>query len=158
MLVAQASPSVSLAANVEITDTDGNAVAMRSFRGRRTLLVYEDRHSTEVNKRFKDKLFEQGKQLGVLDKVNLVAVAYLKPFDFFPARKFALSHVRSLEEKLGVQIYVDFTGNIARALALPTDKSNIVVLDAGGDVVLRFEGKLTDAQEQKVIATLTEGL
>jgi len=142
------------AGTMEITDTDNKKVALSSFRGRPTLVFYEDRASNTLNQSFKDKLFSEGKTRGLLDKVNLVAVAYLKPFNFFPAKQFALQAVRGMEEKIGIPIYVDFTGELAKGLAIPTNSSTVVMLDGRGDITYKKSGKLTDTDMGEILRRL----
>lgn len=133
--------------DARLTTQEGAAVRLASFRGKPSLVFYEDRDSAALNQHLKDKLFAEGKKRGLLSRVNLVPVAYLEPFDFFPARGFALSAVRDMSKKIGVDIFVDFNGALAASpLKLPTSNSTVVLLDHEGRVLYRRSGRHSEAE------------
>ncbi len=126
-----------------LEDSHGRAIALEGFRGKPVILFYEDRDSTELNKATKDELFERGRKLGVLDRAEIVAVANLSPYDWFPARQFALAAVRDAEKKFGVRVLVDFRAALGREpWALPLKTSSILVFDGKGALLWRRSGKL----------------
>ena len=140
-----------------LTTAAGESVRLSEFRGKPLLLFFEDRDSVGMNQTLKDRLFAEAKKRDLLHRVGLVAVAYLKPFDFFPARQFALAHVRSLVEQLGIDIFVDFKGSLAGPpLWLPTDSSTVLVVDRQGRVLYRHSGPHSEAEIERLVTLVSE--
>src|SRR5262245_14343020 len=89
-------------ADAKVESTSGQAVALSDYRGKPTIVFYEDRYSGDTNRVLKDQLSEQRSQG---DKVNVVGVANLKAMDKFPMKGFAIGKVKKLAEKAGVPIH-----------------------------------------------------
>ncbi|MBF5042991.1 MULTISPECIES: hypothetical protein [Myxococcaceae] len=135
--------------------SDGQPVQLSRWRGRPVVLIYEDRHSVQLNQPLKEALFERGRASGALDAVALVAVANLESFNFFPARGIALSFVRDAEKKAGVPIFVDLQGALGEApWGLPDRTSSVLLLDRQGAEVFRASGALSAADTERFFAVL----
>jgi len=136
----------------------GDRVQLKALWTKPTVLFYEDRDSTKLNQHVKDALFARGKERGLLDAVNVVAVANVAKYDWFPARTFVLAAVKDAEAQFHVPVYCDFKGDLARApWSLPTRTSTVVVLSTAGVPVVIFKGRLADDELAKLFSTL-EGL
>jgi hypothetical protein len=141
--------------DARLESSGGKSVSLRSLKGKPTLVFYEDRDSAELNQAFKDELFRKGKEEHLLDAVQVVAVADLQGYDWFPARNFARDGVRDAEKKAGIPVYVDWDGTMkAKPWAMKEKTSNVVLLDADGTEVTRCSGKLAEDQKAKLFATL----
>jgi peroxiredoxin len=152
---AQTQPSSPLDATLR--NASGDKAPLSKWRGKPVILFYEDKDSTTLNLAFKDQLFAVGKQKGLLDAVSVVAVAHLKPFNFFPARQIALSYVRDEEKKVGVPILVDLDGTLGGPpWNLPTRTSTVMLLDASGAVVYRYSGRMGEPDKQAFFSALSQ--
>lgn len=131
--------------NATLRGSNGKEVSLSRWRGKPTILFYEDRQSTTLNADFKQALFTRGQEMGLLDAVGVVAVANLEAFNFFPARDIALSYVRDEEKKWALPILVDLEGTMGAApWDLPKKTSSVLLLDATGQVVFRHSGRLDE--------------
>jgi len=152
---AQAQASSPLDATLK--SASGNTTPLSKWRGKPVIFFYEDKDSTTLNLAFKDELFALGKAKGLLESASVVAVANLKPFNFFPARQIALSYVRDEEKKVGVPILVDLEGTLGGApWNLPTKTSTVMLLDASGAVVYRYSGRLGEPEKKAFFSALSE--
>lgn len=119
------------------------------------MLFYEDRDSVALNQEAKDELFRLGREQGLLEAVEVVAVANLEGFNWQPAIFFALEGVKKEEKKAGVPVYVDLTGELTRApWRLPGTSSSVLVLSAGGERRFTATGKLSKAQLEAMFAAI----
>lgn len=135
--------------------TNNKRVQLSAYRDKPTLLFFEGRHATAVNQALKDELLPWAKAHGALASVNLVAVANLTPFDFFPARQFALGAVRDIEKKIGIPILVDFAGSLSRPPNdLPPEESTVLLLARDGSVLWRRSGTVSAADTQALFTLL----
>lgn len=152
---AQAPTSSPLEATLH--SSSGEQTALSKWRGKPVVLFYEDKESTTLNGTLKEELFERGKQQGLLEAAWVVAVANLKPYNFFPARQIALSYVRDEEKKAGVPILVDLEGTLGGTpWSLPTKTSTVMLMDASGAVVYRYSGRMDEAERQTFFQTLSK--
>lgn len=152
-----AQPPPSSPLDATLRNASGEKAPLSTWRGKPVILFYEDKDSTALNLAFKDQLFALGKQKGLLDAVSVVAVAHLKPFNFFPARQIALSYVRDEEKKVGVPILVDLDGTLGGPpWNLPTKTSTVMVLDASGAVVYRYSGRLAEPDKRAFFSALSQ--
>jgi hypothetical protein len=141
--------------NGALQDSNGDPIELGTFRGKPVIFFYEDRYSTDLNKQVKDELFARGRELGVLDRARIVAVANLSPYNWFPARNFALAAVRDAEKKFGVQVLVDFTASLGEVpWSLPTKTSSILVFDAEGNRLWKKSGRLSDEERAELFGLL----
>ena len=150
---AMADRGVSLDARV--TTSSGAKAQLATQWGKPTVLFYEDRFSTSLNQTLKESLFKRGVELGLIGQVSVVAVANLEGLDWFPARGFALAAVRKAEKEARIPVYVDWSGELARApWRLPAKTASVVVLDAAGQVTWQASGALDSTQREQVFTEL----
>lgn len=142
-----------------VVETSSGAQAHLAPLFRRpTVLFYEDRDATALNQHVKDALFAAGRERGLLGAVEVVAVANVAAFDWFPARDFVLAAVRDVERKVKVPVYLDFKGALASApWNLPPKSSTVLVLNPAGEVVWEVKGRL-EARDVKAMFEVLDGL
>jgi hypothetical protein len=138
------------AASVCAHDTEGRAFELTSLRGKRVVLLYEDRASAAVNEDVKLALLDHSKRLGREAPIVGVAVADVSAYDFWPAKGAAKRAVRAKARKLGLPIYCDWNGSFREGLSLKKRTTNLVVLEADGRVLFAAAGTLTEAQKTEV--------
>jgi hypothetical protein len=133
----------------------GQALRLRELWKKPTVLFYEDRDSTKLNQHVKDALFDAGSKQGLLASVDVVAVANVAKYDWFPARDFVLKAVRDVERAFRVPVYLDFKGQLAQPpWSLPATTSTVVVLTKTGIPVKTFKGRLSDGELQQLFAAV----
>jgi hypothetical protein len=140
----------------KLSTTGGAYVRLADvFRGRPTVLFYEDKDSTALNQPLKDALFQTAKTRGLLDAASVVAIANVRSYDWFPARNFVIAAVKSTEKTVGVPVYLDWNGAMTRKpWCLSPQSSTVVVLDRKGAVQLSKKGKLKDDEVAEIFALL----
>lgn len=146
------------ALDATVESSAGDSVQLKALWKKPTVLFYEDRDSTQLNQHVKDALFKAGEEKGLLGAVDVVAVANVAKYDWFPARNFVLKAVRDVEKQFHVPVYLDFKGQLAAPpWSLPSKTSTVVVMTGAGVPVLTLKGRLSDAEVAKLFAAL-EGL
>ncbi len=141
--------------DARVATSSGERAQLAAQWGRPTVLFYEDRFSTTLNRPLKQALFKRGVELGLIGQVSVVAVANLEGLDWFPARGFALAAIRDAEKEAGIPVYVDWSGVLARPpWGLPRKTASVVVLDAAGQVRWQASGELDAKQQEEVFSEL----
>jgi len=134
---------------------DGTKATISHFRGKPTVVFYEDRTSAEVNRPLKNALVERGQQRQLHDAANVVAVANLGAYDFFPARHFAKKAVRDVEERVKIPVLIDWKRSLAASpWNLPPKSSSVLVLDAEGRPVFEHSGTLSPNEIERLFGVL----
>ena len=143
--------------DASLRNTADERVWLSRFRGRPVVLIYETRHTTEVNRAFKEALRERGTALGLSEAVAVVAVANVAEYNFFPARGFALNGVRDAERKAQLPIWVDWEDTLTRApWNLPKADSTVLVLTGSGEVAFQHSGPLSPELRDDAFAVLRD--
>lgn len=143
---AVANPTLMLdTVDATLSDSSGKDIQISAFRGKPTLLFYEDRTSRELNRKVKDELWKRGREAGMVEAANVIGIANLEAYDFWPARGFARSAVRDVEKKVGVKVLIDWKGTLTTTpWNLPQKSSTIVLLDKEGAVRYSYSGAMSD--------------
>lgn len=118
------------------------------------LLVYEDKDSANENVALKDELSRFAKGDAYKNKVLLLAVADVSGYDFFPAKGFAKSAIRTQSSQLGTPIYCDWNGGLRTTLGLDAKRSNIVLYGRDGRVLLSHAGTMPEKMRKELVTTL----
>jgi hypothetical protein len=143
------------ALDAALRDTRDDLVRLSRFRGKPVVLIYEDRHSTEVNRDFKNVLRDRGQKLALAGDVAVVAIANVSSFNFFPVRGFALDRVRDVELRARLPILCDWEDALTRPpWNLPRSTSSVLVLSPEGEVVFRHSGRLGPRQQDEALAAV----
>lgn len=138
----------------QVADADGRMLDLRAINGKPILVLYEDKDSSKLNEPLKADLARLAKGDRYRNAVALVPVADLQSFDFWPARGFVKSAIRSESKKVGATIYCDWNGAFQRAAGFRRGTSSVMLV--GRDARVRFtsEGALSKAQRALVISLL----
>jgi hypothetical protein len=147
-------PAGSVVSDFTVNDVDDRAVSLATFRGKPTLVVYEDKDAGEQNAGFKTKLGALARGTDLAKKIGLFAIADVKSWNFWPARGFVKDELRAQMKKIGVPIYADWEGRGRDRLAAKSSVSNIVFLDRKGQVLWASTGALDAAQADRLIALI----
>jgi predicted transcriptional regulator len=144
-----------LALDANLRNTADEQVRVSQFRGKPTVLIYEDRHAIEVNRPFKNALRALALEPGNASAVAVVAVANVSRFNFFPVRGFALSGVRDAERKARHPILIDWENTLTRPpWNLPENGSSVLVLSPAGEVLFARSGSLSSEDQAEVFNLL----
>lgn len=142
--------------DASLRDSRNVTTSLSHYRGKPTILFYEDRATAHENDPFKHALIARGRTHNVSTAANVVAVADLQRYDFFPVRGFALQAVRDVEKRNRIPVLVDWNGVLtAPPWNLPRGTSSVVVLDPQGNAVYVHSGKLAQPDIEAAFASLT---
>ena len=94
--------------------------------------------------------------LGALaQRHDVVAVANVAAYNWFPARNFVLAAVRDIEREVKIPIYLDFTGALGVApWKLPTHSSTVLVMSPAGEPLMLKKGRLSDTEVTEIFTLL----
>lgn len=143
--------------DAQVWTAEGKKVQLSSFWGKPTVLIYESRAATELNRQLKDALWHRGKDPNARGTAQVLGVVSLRELDWFPARVLAERAVRERQAKVGIPVLIDWKGALTGgAWQLNAKTSSVVVLDAQGHAVYRASGALDGAQVQQVFSLLQQ--
>jgi len=152
------SPEGGVPLDAQVWTAEGRQISLRSFWGKPTVLLYESRAATELNRTLKDALWRRGRDPEARGIAQVLGVAALQELDWWPARALAENAVRARQEQVGIPVLIDWKGVLTGgAWKLRPDSSSVIVLDSEGKAVFRATGALDAAQVQRVFQLL-EGL
>lgn len=147
--------SIDTLVDARLSDSAGKEFQLSQFRGKPTLVFYEDRHSREENRKVKDELWKRGKAPSLADAANVVGVANLEAYDFWPVRSFARSAVADIEKKAGIKVLIDWNGALtATPWNLPEKKSTVMLIDAEGVIRYSYSGAMSDKEMDELFHKL----
>jgi hypothetical protein len=138
-----------------VVDAEGRALDLRAITGKPILVLYEDKGSAEVNAPLKKELSVLAKGDRYRTAVALVPVADVESYDFWPARGFVKSAIRSESRKIGATIYCDWDGSFRRAARIRAGTSNVLLI-GGRDakVIYAWEGPMPKEERQHFLRLL----
>ncbi|HVE81697.1 MAG TPA: YtfJ family protein [Myxococcales bacterium] len=143
--------------DAQVWTAEGRKVQLSSFWGKPTVLIYESRGATELNRLLKDALWRRGHDPAARDAAQVLGVAALPELDWFPARPLAEHAVRERQQKVGIPVLIDWKGALTGGgWQLQAGTSSVVVLDGRGRVAFRASGALDHAQVQQVFGLLEQ--
>ncbi len=142
--------------DAQLRTSSDEPVTLSRWRGRPTVLFYEDKNSTEQNAALKRELFARARYHGLVGRANVLGVANLHGLNFFPANLFALSAVRDAEKKDSVPVLVDWNRTLSSPpWNLPPESSSVVLLDDTGRLVHAWSGPLGRREIDEFFARLS---
>jgi hypothetical protein len=154
--LASAQQAPASAPEFALEGTTGAQRRLRDYRPRVVVLVYEDRDAGSQNQALKDELARRAATSGLARHVALLPIADLHGYDFWPARGFARDAVVDIARRLGVEILIDWRGDVGRAYRMARGASNVVIVGRDGRVVYRSSGPL-DAARREVFFRALDG-
>ena len=119
------------------------------------LLIYEDRKAGGQNRHVDPLLIKLRRPVNAT-KVELLPIADVESYDFWPAHSIVTKHIRGLIAREKLPIYCDWHGAIRRALGVEPGHSLLVLLDSEGRVRFAGSGPIPAAEEASLAARLTE--
>jgi hypothetical protein len=79
---------------------------------------------------------------------ELVAVADLERWDFWPAKKHARASIKKTQKDSSTAVWLDWKGELRRALRLRKAETAFVVVGADGRIRFAAQGQLDEAQRR----------
>lgn len=138
----------------KVVDAEGRGLDLHAIKGKPTLLVYEDKEATKQNLELKTQLSKLASGDKYRKAIALVAVADVEGYDYWPARGFVKSAIRSESKKLGNTIYVDWDGSMRRLSGFTKGMSTIILVGSDGKIMFSHEGKMAKAEREKLLSLL----
>ena len=146
-----AQPASLPALDAKLSTSSSSPIQLSNFRGGPLVIFYEDQKSVQLNRPLKDELWNRRPALAST-QAHVVGIAYLKPYDFFPARPIALGKIRAMEKRTGIPILVDLKGQMSSApWSLPTNSSTVLLMDKDGQILFRKTGALSTEEVKQVL-------
>jgi hypothetical protein len=148
-------PPLGAPVEASLHDSHNEPIQLSRYRGKPTVLIYEDRQSKDQNHAFKHELWLRGKALQLLGSTHVVAVVDLRPYDFFFVRGLALRRLREVEQEHAIPVLADWKGELsAPPWGLPRSTSSVVVLDDAGRALYVHSGTLASEDMEHVFLLL----
>lgn len=145
----------SVAPAIELTDHEGKPRRFPDGK-QAVLLVYEDQDGGKQNQAEKARLGALNAIPENRAKVDVIGVADLSKWHWWPARKYALDDVRKQAAAKKTIVYIDWKGAAHKAWGVRKATSTLILLDAAGKVRFVSEGQLTPDQWQTLLRLLTD--
>ncbi len=122
--------------------------------GRLAVLVYEDKDAGAQNLPLQQILQRLGDYPDNAGRFEVLPVADLEAYSFWPANRFAERAVRGAQQRASYPMYIDWRGEVRRRWGLRRGRSGVMVFDPAG--VLRFaeDGPLAPARLEALRALL----
>lgn len=143
VVVGQTLPAVTL-----LDDEGPSHVLPRA--GQPLLVVYEDKDASTQNVSVRQLIATYHDPVGNRARVDVWPIADLSRWDFWPARRPALRHVRESAALARSRILVDWAGVCQKAWGLRRGLSAVLLVGSDGRVVFAAEGEETPAQRAEL--------
>jgi hypothetical protein len=117
-------------------------------------VLYEDKASATQNAAFKEELGKLAADGRYRAAVELVPVADVSGYDFWPVRGFVASAIRDESRRWGATIYCDWSGRFRSAFDLHRGVSNVLLIGRDGSILFAKEGALDAAERGRLLAML----
>ena len=134
---------------VEVHGSDGTTLALDQLRERMTVITYETRDVVHDNDRFKAAVFALAPQ------PRIVAIVDCSGYPW-PIRQWCESAVFRHARDLTIPLYVDRSGAVRSALALPEECSSVLVVDEQGRIRYCYSGIMPEREVARALALLPE--
>jgi hypothetical protein len=141
--------------DARLVNLGDQAVSLRSLTesGRVVVLLHQDRHSSEQNAAFKDALGRLAARYA--ERLQLVALADVGGYDFWPAKGYVKDALRPLATAGSVTVLCDWKSSVRKAYALPAKQSAIfVILD--DDLLHLSRGTLTAGEAEALLSSIEQ--
>lgn len=149
---AHAIPSIgSPAPRVSAESLGGNDFNANDLRGKTTVIFYENKDVTTQNRALKAVLRNQKKNQGYGENVQVIAVADVSAWNFWPAKGFVQDAIRKEEKKAGHPIYLDWTGTFGKAFRMDKSASNVVLVGPDSKVKVSHAGPVPAGKVLKIL-------
>jgi hypothetical protein len=148
-------PNGSKIPRLEVDGVDGKSRALPEAR-HPVLVFYEDKDAGTQNQHARDVVGPITDLAENRDRLELMPIADLERWNFWPAKRYVFDHLKKISEKESTAVWCDWRGQVRRSLGLTKGKSGVLLIDTQG--VLRFagEGTLSAAQIEELLLRLGE--
>jgi len=143
-----------VAPNARLEDADGNALELKALKGKPVVIIYDDRTSAPSSESFRKELIKMLKSNALGGEVQLLLVANVSAYDFWPARGTVEDVVRKETKKQGTKIYLDWTGGLRSAMKLKNEVTSVVMVGKDGRVAFASEGVPQGKDQQRLVEML----
>lgn len=152
--VAPAAQGLSAAAlfDAQILDLDDKPVSLRAMRGKIVVVLHQDRHSSEQNQGFKDRLGQL--VLRYPSRLQLIALAEAGGYNFWPARRYVKDALRPLRALGGALVACDWKGAVQRSYHIPARQSAVFVVGQEGALQALRVGTLEPADATALLSQI----
>jgi predicted transcriptional regulator len=130
-------------------------VSLRTLMGtgRVVVLLHQDRHSAEQNAAFKEALGRLASRYA--DRLQLVALADVGGYDFWPAKGYVKDALRPLSAEGGVTVLCDWKGAVRKAYGLSPKQSAVFVI-ARGELRHLSRGTLKGNEAEALLSSIEQ--
>ena len=130
-------------------DVEGRAFETRSYRGKKTLILfYEGKDTSQQNGRLKVDIAKLTKTDRYRSVTHFAAVGDVSDYNYWPVKGIVKDKIREESKKSGWPIYCDWAGSFRAAYKLRRDASNVVVVGKNGSILFAAEGTV-DARKRE---------
>jgi hypothetical protein len=160
ILVSWAHPSTALPVRGDrpcdftVEDADGRKASLSELKGWAVLIMYEDRIAADMNRAFKMRLEKMARARTVPPNLAIMAIADLRLFQAWPAKKYARNALRKQQEQLGTPLFADWDGTAGNCLDVPPQSSTLILLDPDGKAVWASTGPLSAGRQKRLVKLL----
>ena len=137
---------------VRVEDQDGNVKAIPGPKP--VLVIYEDQEGGKENLHAKDVIGRLNTPPANRAFVDVLPVADLEKWNWWPARKHALAEIQKTARDKRTTIFIDWSGAGRRAWGLAKKRSALVLVGTDGRVLFSSEGELPPARLEALVALL----
>ncbi len=140
---------------VQVTDTQDHQRKLPTGK-LPVLIFYEDKDAGAQNMDTRKGIGRFTDNRDNASRFELMAIADVEKWNFWPAKKYVLDDVRASEKKDGTPIWLDWTGEVRKSWGLTAGRSGVLLIDGDGKVRFAFEGPLGPARIDELCKRLVE--
>lgn len=137
-------------------DLADKPVVLRNLAGKVVVVVHQDRHSSEQNPQFKDKLSALVARFP--KELQVVALADVGGYDFWPAKGYVKDALKSLDSGGGAIVACDWKGTVRKAYRLKQKQSVVFVLGKSLELLRMTQGQLPQPESEKLVQQIEAAL
>ena len=130
---------------------DDRVLASDALKGKVAVIFYETRDTSRKNSDIKDRF---NKLYDRQDEETRESIVRIPIFNcsrvIWPARAIWKQSLRYHSKRVGMTLYVDWDGHMARDYRMKDDESNLVILDRKGIVRYASAGRISDEQFSEI--------
>jgi hypothetical protein len=135
--------------DARLQDLDDKPVQLRAMLGKVVVVLHQDRYSSDQNPRFKDRLGEL--VLRHPGRIQLIALAEVGGYNFWPARHYVKDALRPLRALGGALVVCDWHGAVKKSYRLPSKQSAVFVVAPDGTLQGLHQGMLPAAVAEALL-------
>ena len=143
--------------DARLFDLSDRQVSLRSLARtgatRVVVLLHQDRHSADQNPALKEALGQLAGRYA--DRLQVVALADVGGYDFWPAKGYVKDALRPLSAEGGLTVLCDWKGAVRKAYNLPARQSAVFVL-AGDELRHLTRGVLSPSATESLIGSIEQ--